>query len=111
MIALVFSYEVREPGGFERAYGADGEWTSMNRHARSYLGSSFLRDQNDSTRYMVIEYWSEMLVYEEHKTYNRRRMEDLDAHRDELVASVDPLGVFTALNVPDRWGPTWSRRS
>jgi hypothetical protein len=26
VIALVFSYEVREPEGFERAYGADGEW-------------------------------------------------------------------------------------
>jgi hypothetical protein len=27
-----------------------------------------------------------------------------------LVDSVEPLGVFTALDVPDRFGPTWSQR-
>jgi hypothetical protein len=50
-------------------------------------------------------------VYEEHKTYHTHRLQDLEARRAELVAAVDPVGVFTALNVPDRWGPTWSRRS
>jgi quinol monooxygenase YgiN len=113
MIAILWQFDVR-PGretDFERFYGADGEWTAVNRHSRSYLGSSFLRDQTQPTRYIVIEYWSEMLVYEEHKTYNKQHMADLEAHREELVVSIDPVGVFTALNVPDRWGPTWSRRS
>jgi len=27
------------------------------------------------------------------------------------VERVEPMGVFTALDVPDRFGPTWSRRS
>ena len=27
-----------------------------------------------------------------------------------LVESVEPLGIFTALDVPDRFGPTWSKR-
>ena len=113
MIAIVWQFDVR-PGreaDFEHFYGADGDWTAANRHSRSYLGSSFLRDQTLPTRYVLIEYWSEMLVYEEHKTYNKHRLVDLESHRDELVASVDPIGVFSALNVPDRWGPTWSRRS
>jgi quinol monooxygenase YgiN len=113
MIAILWQFEVR-PGheaAFERFYGADGDWTSVNRHSRSYLGSSFLRDQTQPSRYMVVEYWSEMLVYEEHKTYNAEKMQDLEATRDELVATVEPMGVFTALNVPDRFGPTWSRRS
>ena len=113
MIAIVWQFEVR-PGreaDFERFYGADGDWTAVNRHSRSYLGSSFLRDQTVHSRYLLIEYWSEMLVYEEHKAYNKTRMADLEAHRDELVISADPVGVFATLNVPDRWGPTWSRRS
>jgi len=112
MIAIVWQFEVR-PGReheFEQFCGADGEWTAVNRHSRSYLGSSFLRDQALPSRYMLIEYWSEMLVYEEHKTYHKRDMDHLEARREELVVAVEPAGVFSALDVPDRAGPTWSRR-
>jgi heme-degrading monooxygenase HmoA len=113
MIAIMWQFDVKEgrETEFEQFYGADGEWTSMNRHTRSYLGSSFLRDQTRSSRYMVIEYWSEMLVYEQHKAYRDDEMTLFDERRSELVASVEPLGVFTALDVPERTGPTWSRRT
>jgi hypothetical protein len=83
----------------------------VNRHSRSYLGTSFLRDQAREARYLVIEYWSEMLVYEQHKTFSSGEMTKLEAVRDELVALVEPVGVFTALDVPERAGPTWSRRT
>jgi len=112
MIAIVWQFDVRagREADFERFYGADGEWTAVSRHSRSFLGSSFLRDQTMPSRYLLIEYWSEMLVYEEHKTYHKNHMADLEAHRTELVTAADPIGVFSALNVPDRWGPTWSQR-
>jgi len=113
MIAIVWLFEVR-PGSeteFERFYGADGEWTAINRYSRSYLGSSFLRDQTLKSRYLGIEYWSEMLVYEQHKAFRSDETAKLEARRHELVASVEPAGVFTALDVPDRAGPTWSRRT
>ena len=83
----------------------------MNRQTRSYLGSSFLRDQNRSSRYVVIEYWSEMVVYEQHRAYRADVIASLEARRAELVEYLEPLGVFTALDVPDRSGPTWSQRS
>lgn len=113
MIAIVWQIDVKtgKESEFEQFYGADGEWTSMNRHARSYLGSSFLRDQNQASRYLVIEYWSEMLVYEQHKAYRTDAMAVIEEHRAALVAAVEPMGVFTALDVPDRTGPTWSRRT
>jgi quinol monooxygenase YgiN len=113
MIAILWQFDVRtgREREFERFYGADGDWTQVNRHSRSYLGSSFLRDQNQSRRYVVIEYWSEMLVYEEHKAFQREAVQSLEAKRAELVTSVEPLGIYTALDVPDRFGPTWSRRS
>jgi len=112
MIAIVWKFDIRAgmETEFERLYGADGEWTAVNRHSRSYLGSSFLRDQAFPSRYLVIEYWSEMLVYEQHKLYKSDQATYLDTRRNELVVSAEPLGVFTALDVPDRTGPTWSRR-
>ena len=112
MIAIVWQFEVKAGSehDFERFYGDEGEWTAVNRHSRSYLGTSFLRDQSRSTRYLVIEYWSEMVVYEQHKAYKRDELEALITRRGDLVDGMEPLGVFTALDVPDRAGPTWSRR-
>lgn len=113
MIAIVWQFEVKNgrEAEFEQLYGADGEWTLMNRHTRSYLGSSFLRDQTQSTRYMVIEYWSEMLVSEQHRAFRPDALASFERRRATLVESIEPMGVFTALNVPDRVGPTWSRRT
>ena len=113
MIAIVWQFDIRagKETEFEKFYGADGDWTAVNRNSRSYLGTSFLRDQNRASRYLVIEYWSEMLVYEQHRAYKSDQVTKLNDRRTELVESLEPLGIFTALDVPDRTGPTWSRRS
>ena len=112
MIAIAWQFEVKNgsEAEFEELYGADGEWTAMNRHTRSYLGSSFLRDQNRASRYIVIEYWSEMLVYEQHRTYRSAAIDALEKRSAALVDTVVPMGIFTALDVPERSGPTWSQR-
>ena len=112
MIAIAWQFEVRNGcnAQFEELYGANGAWSAMNRHSRSYLGSSFLRDQTLSSRYLMVEYWSEMLIYERHQISQQQKIAELEARRDELVTNMEPLGVFTALDVPDRTGPTWSQR-
>jgi quinol monooxygenase YgiN len=112
VIAIVWQFDVKSgnESAFEEFYGAAGEWTAVNRHSRSYLGTSFMRDQARTSRYLLIEYWSEMLVYEQHKSRRTNVMARLNARRNELVESVEPIGVFTALDVPDRAGETWSRR-
>ena len=51
---------------FESFYGADGDWTKLSRRSRSFLGSSFLKDLAHPEHYVLVEYWSEMLVYEKH---------------------------------------------
>jgi hypothetical protein len=112
VIALVWTFEIR-PGTseqFERFYGADGEWTALSRRSRSFLGSSFLKDIASETRYILVEYWGEMVVYEKHVADFERPIEVLQRERDRFVERVDALGVFNTLDTPDRVGPTWSRR-
>ena len=113
MIAIMWQFDVKNgrEKEFEQLYGADGEWIAMNRQSRSYLGTSFLRDQNRSSRYIIVEYWSEMIVYEQHRESRSAAIASLEERSATLVDSVEPLGIFTALNVPDRTGPTWSQRS
>ena len=113
MIALVWQFDVKAGRNdeFEGFYGADGPWTALSRRSRSCLGSSFLRDLAIGNRYLVIEYWSEMVVYEKHHADFQDETEQLERQRDQLVEQSQPLGLFNALDVPDRSGPTWSQRT
>lgn len=112
MIAIVWKFQVKDgqQDAFERLYGVDGDWSRVNRMTRSFLGTSFLRNQNDPSQYLVTEYWSEMLVYEQQRAKAAATFQAVEKMRAALVQSIEPLGVFTALDVPDRAGPTWSQR-
>ena len=84
MIALVFSYEVREPEAFERAYGSDGEWAEFFRQGAGYIGTELLRDVELPTRFLVIDRW------ESADAYNAFAAE----HRDEYMRRVDDTRFF-----------------
>jgi heme-degrading monooxygenase HmoA len=111
MVAIMWEFAVKNgcETEFEQLFDTDGEWAVMNRQTRSFLGNSFLRDQNRPSRYIVVEYWSEMIVYEQYRVYRSDAIASLEERRATLVDTVEPLGIFTALNVPDRTGPTWSQ--
>jgi hypothetical protein len=113
VVALVWQFEILPEQGeaFERFYGADGDWTAVSRRSRSFLGSSFLKDVAHPERYLLVEYWSEMLVYERHLADFSDDLRSLEAQRERFVVRMEALGLFSALDTPDRAGPTWSRRS
>lgn len=112
MIAVVWQFQVKagKQQEFEQFYGADGDWSRLARRSRSFLGSSFLRDQAGDASYLLVEYWSEMVVYERHQSSFDADIRKMEARRDELCDSLAPMGIYSALDVPDRIGPTWSRR-
>jgi len=109
---VVWQFETRDDSAseFEKFYGADGDWTKLSRRSRSFLGSSFLKDLATPNRYLLVEYWSEMFVYERHLADFGDEVKDLEAERDRFVARMEPVGIYNALDVPERAGPTWSRR-
>ena len=113
MVAIVWQFDVRPDTEeeFEQFYGASGDWTRLSRQSRSFLGTSFLKDISGDNRYLLVEYWSEMIVYEKHLADFDDEVKTLQEQRERLVAKMENLGVFSALDVPDRTGPTWSRRS
>ena len=52
-----------------------------------------------------------MVVYEKHVADFGDELQQLERERERLVERMETIGVFTALDVPQRAGPTWSRRS
>jgi hypothetical protein len=112
VLAVVWQFDVHPESEeeFERLHGADGAWTALSRRSRSFLGSSFLKDLATPGRYLLLEYWSEMMVYEKHLADFSDNVEELKSQRAVMVRDTLPLGVFDALDVPERYGPTWSVR-
>ena len=80
MIALVFSYEVRDREGFELAYGPDGEWELFFRQGDGYIGTELLHDVEIPTRFLVIDRWESAEAYNAFATSQReeymRRVDD-----------------------------------
>jgi heme-degrading monooxygenase HmoA len=80
VIALVFSYEVRDPEAFEAAYGAEGDWAQFFRLGRGYIGTELLRDVETPGRYLVVDRWESADAYNafagEHRDEYMRRVDD-----------------------------------
>ena len=77
MIALVFSYEVRDPEAFERTYGPDGEWEQFFKQGTGFIGTELLHDVEIPSRYLVIDRWESADAYnafaaEQREEYMRR---------------------------------------
>jgi len=79
VIALVFSYEVRDPDEFELAYRPEGDWAQFFRRGRGYIGTELLRDVETRGRYLVVDRWESAAAYNEFAA----------AHRDEYMRRVD----------------------
>jgi heme-degrading monooxygenase HmoA len=101
VIALVFSYEVRDAAQFEAAYGPDGDWAQFFKDARGYIGTELLRDVEAPGRYLVIDRWETADAYNAFASANRgeymRRVDDTRFMYDQELR----FGTFE--NV-------WSRR-
>jgi heme-degrading monooxygenase HmoA len=79
VIALVFSYEVRDVAQFEAVYGPEGDWAAFFAGAQGYIGTELLRDVELASRYLVIDRW------ESPDAYNAFASE----HREEYMRRVD----------------------
>jgi heme-degrading monooxygenase HmoA len=94
VIALVFSYEVRDTDAFEQAYGSGGEWAGFFRSARGYIGTELLRDVEQPGRYLVVDRWESAEAYNafaaEHRDEYMRRVDDTRFHYDQELR----LGTF-----------------
>ena len=94
MIALVFSYEVRDAEQFEAVYGPGGDWAAFFKDARGYIGTELLRDVEIPSRYLVVDRWESADAYNtfagEHRDEYMRRVDDTRYMYDQELR----LGTF-----------------
>jgi heme-degrading monooxygenase HmoA len=94
VIALIFTYEVRDPQAFEQAYGSEGEWAQFFKQGRGYIGTELLRDVESPGRYVVVDRWESSDAYnafvQEHRDEYMRRVDDTRFYYDQELR----LGTF-----------------
>ena len=94
MLAIVFSYDVRDAREFERVYGPDGEWAEFFRGGAGYVGTELLRDIETPDRYFVVDRWESRDAYnafvEQHREEYMRRVDDTAVYYDQELR----LGTF-----------------
>jgi heme-degrading monooxygenase HmoA len=94
MIALIFSYDARDPADFERVYGPEGEWAAFFRTGRGYVGTELLKDVEIPNRYLVVDRWETPEAYNEfvaeHREEYMRRVDDTALHYEHELR----LGTF-----------------
>jgi heme-degrading monooxygenase HmoA len=99
VIALVFSYEVRDAAEFERVYGPNGEWAESFRDGRGYVGTELLRDVEAPNRYLVVDRWESADAYNAFVAEHREEyMERVDASRFQYDSELR-FGTFETV-----WG-------
>jgi heme-degrading monooxygenase HmoA len=80
VIALVFSYEVRDAAQFEAVYGPQGQWAQFFHGAGGYIGTELLRDVEAPGRYLVVDRWDSADAYNafvaERRDEYMRRVDD-----------------------------------
>jgi heme-degrading monooxygenase HmoA len=97
VIALVFSYEVRDAAEFERVYGPAGEWAEFFRQGRGYVGTELLRDVESPSRYLVIDRWDSADAYNSFVGERREEyMTRVDATRFHFDSELR-LGTFESI--------------
>ena len=101
VIALVFSYDVRDAEAFERAYDADGELAEFFRRGAGYVGTELLRDVETPGRYLVVDRWESAEAYNafatEHRDEYMRRVDDSRYHHEQELR----LGTFETVRAGD----------
>jgi heme-degrading monooxygenase HmoA len=98
VIALVFSYEVKDAAEFEGVYGQKGEWAKFFGQGRGYIGTELLRDVEAPGRYLVLDRWESADAYNAFVAAHRKEyMERVDATRF-LYDSELRFGTFETLS-------------
>ena len=115
MIAITWQFEVKKgrEAEFEELYGVDGEWTA-DQPPHAILPWQLVSSQDQSRASplpprRILERDARLRAAPRLPLGCGHRVSRRSAPPRSSTAA-EPLGIFTALNVPDRTGPTWSQR-
>lgn len=95
MYIIIWEYRVKrgKQAEFEAIYSPNGEWARLFKKDAGYLGTTFIRDTNDTRRYLTIDRWVSKEAYENFMNQRESEYKALDANCEDLTEQESPLGM------------------
>jgi heme-degrading monooxygenase HmoA len=99
MYVVIWEYRVKKgkQTEFEKIYSSNGAWAELFKKDEGYLGTTFIRDTNDSQRYLTIDRWVSKAAYESFLQQRGKEYKDLDANCEDLTEQESRLGNWNSL--------------
>jgi heme-degrading monooxygenase HmoA len=99
MYIVIWEYRVKrgKQSEFEEIYSPNGAWTQLFQKEAGYLGTAFIRDTNDSQRYLTIDRWVSKESYERFLNRREKEYKALDAKCEDLTEQEAPLGKWNSV--------------
>src|SRR5215813_3874825 len=96
MFVVLWEFEVKpgDEAGFERVYGADGDWVRLFQNDVNYQSTRLLRDVSRDGIYLTIDMWRSRETYERFREAAAKRYAEIDAECEGLTTSERHLGSF-----------------
>jgi heme-degrading monooxygenase HmoA len=94
VIAILWRYRVPAAAAlaFEGAYGPEGPWARLFRHAAGFVRTELLRGGDGV--YATIDYWADCESFDAFKAAFGEAYARLDAECADLAEAEEPLGSF-----------------
>jgi heme-degrading monooxygenase HmoA len=94
---IVWEFRIRtvKRRAFERAYGPHGEWATLFRTGKGFLGTELIRDEDDANRYLTLDFWKSRKHYERFQRQNREMYELIDQRCEAFTTKESEIGQFS----------------
>lgn len=96
MVEFVWEFIARADKAeeFERYYSGKGPWSALFEKSPGYHGTTLLRDTEQSRRYLTIDVWDSLELYQAMRRNFAREFEDLDRTCEAFTESERRMGAF-----------------
>ncbi|AHX16372.1 hypothetical protein CH75_15085 [Dyella jiangningensis] len=96
-IVWEFRLAAGRASAFEQAYGPEGAWVRLFRHAPGFIETRLLRDTDEPTRYLTMDRWESRDAYDDFTRRFAAEYRTLDAQLEGLARSETRLGAFDTM--------------
>jgi heme-degrading monooxygenase HmoA len=93
---IVWEFRVRPEmnAEFESAYGPGGTWAAFFSRGAGYVATELNRDQEDSRRYVTLDFWTCRSAYESFRRQHLEQYRAIDATCERMTESEIEVGCF-----------------
>ena len=97
-VEFVIVWEFRVKSGkrreFETVYGSGGDWVCFFRHGKGYIRTELIRDVENPSRYLTLDFWTTRQAYLRFKKENRASYQAIDEKCISFTEGEALIGEF-----------------